>query len=105
MRVDSPSETGAEHTAAGEPGDCGRERLAVGGKLGEVAPPEGVLILRAYRKFSTTQALPWLSNMSLPPAFKPPPVILSGRTQALGAKLRYGTKGVGLSGALPCGIG
>jgi len=35
---------------------------------------------------------------------RPPPVNLSGRTQALGAKLRYGMKGVGRS-FLPLGTG
>ena len=45
-------------------------------------------------KLSTTQAFPWLSNISLPPPLKPPPENFSGRTQALGAKLRYGMKGV-----------
>src|SRR5271165_3668315 len=39
-------------------------------------------------KLSATQKLPSLSNMPLPPARNPPPSNLSGRTQALGVKLR-----------------
>jgi hypothetical protein len=55
-------------------------------------------------KLSSTQRLPSLSNMALPPARYPPPSNLSGTTQALGAKLRYGTNGTGRI-VLPCAIG
>src|SRR5262252_838056 len=46
-------------------------------------------------KLSPTQRLPPLSNIALPPARYPPPSNLSGSTQALGAKLRYGMNGTG----------
>jgi len=42
-------------------------------------------------KLSAAQALPWLSIISLPGPLRPPPVNLSGNTQALGANVRYGT--------------
>jgi len=41
------------------------------------------------------QALPALSNISLPGALNPPPANLSGNTHALGANVRYGKNGVG----------
>ena len=45
-------------------------------------------------KLAPVQRLPSLSNINLPGAVRPPPVNLSGKTQALGAKLKYGKKGV-----------
>src|SRR6516225_104779 len=39
-------------------------------------------------KLSATQAFPWLSIISLPGPFNPPPSNFSGNTQALGEKVR-----------------
>src|SRR5262249_26858960 len=55
-------------------------------------------------KLSPTQRLPSLSNIALPPARYPPPSNLSGSTQALGEKLRYGMYGTARI-VLPCGTG
>src|SRR5271169_1140884 len=55
-------------------------------------------------KLSPTQRLPSLSNMALPPARYPPPSNFSGRTQALGGKLKYGMNGTARM-VLPCGTG
>src|SRR5208337_591371 len=55
-------------------------------------------------KLSPIQKLPSLSNIPLPPALYPPPSNLSGSTQALGEKLRYGMNGTARS-CLPVGTG
>src|SRR5215472_8921058 len=47
------------------------------------------------RKLLPAQTLPLLSIIILPGALRPPPLNLSGSTQALGAQVRYGIKGVG----------
>src|SRR6516164_6548113 len=66
--------------------------------LGEIGLPLGANSLRLPAhsaswfcaptiKLSAIQALPWLSNISLPGPLNPPPENLSGNTQALGAKV------------------
>src|SRR5262249_24794928 len=55
-------------------------------------------------KLSPTQRLPSLSNIAPPPARKPPPSNLSGKTQALGEKLRDGMNGTARM-VFPAGTG
>src|SRR5215510_1339804 len=55
-------------------------------------------------KLSPTHRLPSLSNIALPPARYPPPSNLSGSTQALGGKFRYGMNGTARM-VLPAGTG
>src|SRR5262245_12266567 len=82
-------------------GDSGRP---LGANLERLPSHRTSLFCAPTTQLSPAQRLPSLSNIILPGALRPPPLNLSGMTQALGAKLRYGMKGVGRR-FLPLGTG
>src|ERR1019366_4054374 len=77
----------------------------LGANLERVPSHRKLWLCEPIMKLSAVQALPSLSNISLPPPANPPPVNLIGSTQALGAKVRYGVNGVGRLTTLPLGKG
>src|SRR6516225_12303582 len=82
-------------------GDSGRP---LGANLERLPSQSSSRFCAPTRKLLPAQTLPLLSIISLPGALSPPPLNLSGSTQALGAQERYGMNGVGRS-FLPFGTG
>ena len=66
-------------------GDSG---LPLGANLERLPAHKASWFYAPTRKLSPAQAFPSLSNMSLPGPLNPPPVNLSGNTQALGEYVR-----------------
>src|SRR5215472_6449442 len=78
-----------------KPNGLGESGLPFGANLVRVPVQDASWFWAPTMKLLASQTLPWLSNISLPGALNPPPSNLSGNIQALGAKFRYGRKGVG----------
>ena len=106
MGVDGEAETGAELAAAGEAGDSRRERRAIGRRISRGRPSRSGPDLCADHEIIDDPGVALAVEHGFAAgAFKPPPANLSGKTQALGAKLRYGMKGTGRSTSLPAATG